>query len=68
MLTQKAEINDHFATVHKGKKPFKCDFCGYNAPRNGRLHKETFCIIPCSPGMKEAIQMSIFLSFFRQPL
>ena len=29
---KKGDLNKHVASVHKGKKPFKCDICDYRYP------------------------------------
>ena len=34
---KKGDLNKHVASVHKGKKPFKCDICDYRSSEKGHI-------------------------------
>ena len=38
-LFWKEQLEKHFASVHEGKKPFKCEVCDYRSSQKGGLKK-----------------------------
>ena len=34
---KKGDLNKHVASVHKGKKPFKCDICDYSCSQKQQM-------------------------------
>ena len=41
---KKGRMNQHVVSVHKGKKPFKCNICDANFSDSGNIKRHVFKI------------------------
>ena len=43
-FSQKGNLKRHVASVHEGKKPFKCKVCDYKSSRQGNLNQNIISV------------------------
>ena len=59
-------MNQHVATVHEGKKPFKCDICNFSCSQKSNMKKHVAAVHEGNKPFKCAICDYSFFNMLQQ--